>query len=946
MMSKCDLAYLYKISQVKKRYVLLLANVLLYLQLPSRMARGSPSLSRTPWVGVMVLVDHSLMNSPATTTTKIHDEFETNSNQQIGTGVEGETSNNSFQERREITAFTEDNQILTDSVSKITNLNQNLISAGNEHRTHSVIDFLKRPEKVATVTWATSDATLTNLVSLPIPSSILTDMYRQKLQGFGLLRADIVFKLQFNSQPFQAGRLIATYTPVPGYLGYRNAYCYRSLQRLTALPSVIIDLSKQTEVNIQLPYVSSFTHFDLTTGGGDWGQFDLWVYSRLSSASTQSVNISIRTFLDNVQLGALTQQALVSPMSLVLSKGTIGAKRSLRKVSLQMADLESIQMKEERAGLVSTIGHSVRRVGFAGLNAIGKFIPAIDTIATAANGVSMSVLNAFAAFGLGKPSNLQKPQPIVVDSFSNFACGDGVDNSHVIAMRGGNTIEPLPGFAGSNTDELSLTYLMQTLQFIGNFSITTSQAVGTKLWTTEVSPFKLDPSGISTTVKPSTAALVTTSPCLQWYIASNFRQWRGDLIFHIALVKTDYHSVRLKFVFDPLAQDSTSINYANSEYCYSVVLDFREKTDFYVRVPFVSPTPWKSVLGSTYAMNDIVTPYPGVDANEAHCGMVGLFIDNTLQASSAVVAQSVDCLVEFCCAQNFDLSAPTGGMNFLPVAYDPSKYVTPMEASFPASFKVELQSGFTAEGVAKTRSATQCNTEDIESLTGAPMSDKDDKVTNYTVGEQIFSLRALIKRFNFVYKSDVNEIFNFTPRVQPLQPIDYVTDQLVSFYNGTPSLYDVVGSIFAFHTGGIRYKVHGILQDIVMAETYTGYPTFRYISGEDNDYTAQIGSNVALALDCSRVKGSFEFQVPYYSRAYNRVNTFATTAVDVNDLVAWELTQSETRIRVSPNNATTLCLSKAAAEDSTFGFILGVPDCISAYAYKHSTSYFNPIPSE
>ena len=213
-------------------------------------------------------------------------------------------------------------------MSEITNVASDLLLYGSEPRQHTVVDFLKRPEKIASVTWTTSQAALTNLVSLSIPSAILTTMYQTKLQGFGLLRADIVFKLQFNSQPFQAGRLIATYTPVPTYLANRKNQCFKTLQRLTALPSVIIDISKQTETNITIPYVSSFTHYDLTTGGGDWGQFDLWVYSPLNSASTQSINIAVRSYLENVQLGALTQQNLAS-------QGTLSANLSAVRAQLQ-----------------------------------------------------------------------------------------------------------------------------------------------------------------------------------------------------------------------------------------------------------------------------------------------------------------------------------------------------------------------------------------------------------------------------------------------------------------------------------------------------------------------------------------------------------------------------------------------------------------------------------
>jgi len=541
------------------------------------MGCSSPAKSRAPVYIALDLVILAMNYRLATTTTQnITDTLSEQSGQNINKNIEGQVSENTFEERKEILSFTEDSRVLTDSISVATNLPRHLIQHGVEPREHTVKNFLMRPEKIATATWTTSAVRGAVLLTLPIPSSILTTMYREKLTGFGLLRATVVFKLQFNSQPFQAGRLICTYVPVPGYLGDRYIMAMRSIQRMTALPNVLIDISKQTECNISCPYVSCLTNYDLTVGGGDWGVLNVVVYSPLTSASTQSVSITVRAHLEDVDLGAPTQRGLVSAAALTTDWGLVsGRVASLQAIeptfttTSAINGVETLVMKEQKAGPISSVGHSIRAPIAAGLATIGKAVPLIGRIGTIANGFAMSALNAFAEFGLGEPQNLSKTNPMVLNSFSSFACTDGCDNGRPVCLRYDNHVSPLSGFAGSDIDELSIAYLAQTPQYVGNFQVSTSTTVGTELFTIPMNLNKDDPD-VSLVYQTDSVGPVTVTqqqPSLQKYIASMFQYWRGDSIIHLGFVKTDAHSMRVKVVFDPMAKHSADISYSNSEYC-------------------------------------------------------------------------------------------------------------------------------------------------------------------------------------------------------------------------------------------------------------------------------------------------------------------------------------------------------------------------------------------
>lgn len=812
--------------------------------------------------------------------------------------------------------------MLADAVTEITNLPLSLLEHGDEPREHSVISFLQRPEKIRTVIWSTSQPKLTNLVSLNIPSDTLTTMYREKLRGFGLFRADIVFKLQFNSQPFQAGRLIATYTPVPNYLVGRRIPTRRSLCRLTSMPNVIIDISKQTEVNITLPYISPFTHYDLTSGGGDWGAFDLWVYDPLSSASTQTVNISVRVYYDNIRLGAPTQATLVTAEQMLSA--------SLVRAELQGSDApagsfqailekntDSVTIKEERAGPISNIGHDIRQVGVRILNGIGEFIPAISDLTDTANAASMSVLNMFAHFGLGKPTNLDKIAPRCLHAFSNFASLTGIDNGHVLALHGDNKIKMLPGFAGSDTDELSLTYLLQTLQYHDTHTITTANPAGTLVAAHPVSPFK-DDVDLQTTMTSAAGDIVFYQPNLQKYIATNFKYWRGDTVLHLGAIKTDYHSLRLKVVYDPMATAPNQVAYNESEYCYSVVIDFRDKTDFYVRLPFISSTPWKNVPFIEYT--SVPTPVPSEQQEllSTYCGYVAIFVDNELQASSAVVADQINLICEFCAASNLDLGYPMGGRAYLPIF---------STATTPTLTKAELQfnpKSFVADGIMKTRTSMQNSTKDIKSITGLPPRSSNTFVCDYTTGEEVYSLRALIKRFNWVVQANDNHFS--LPNTPYAMPIDYTSGQVATFQQC--ALVDIVSALFAFRNGSFRYKCWDDDSNLFVARCMPEHARTNIIN-----FTAfslqNLGATAVTEMDAQSVKGAGEFQFPFYSPTYVHINANYIDFVATEPDLYFHFSQPQTLGIVSRSDTSSPAfIAKAAGDDFNLGFLLGVPDCI------------------
>jgi hypothetical protein len=472
----------------------------------------------------------------------------------------------------------------------------------------------------------------------------------------------------------------------------------------------------------------------------------------------------------------------------------------------------------------------------------------------------------------------------------------------------------LPGFAGSDTDELSLTYLLQTLQYHDTHTITTSTAVGTQVAAHQVCPFQ-DDIDLSVTLASTAGNITYNQPNLQKYIATNFKYWREDTILHLGIIKTDYHSLRLKVVYDPMASDPSQIQYANSEYCYSVVIDFRDKTDFYVRLPFISPTPWKNVA---YPQNPV--PEEQVERLSTFCGYVAIFVDTELQASSAVVANQVNMICEFCAASNLDLGYPIGGRGYVPMFDLSTETVTKAELQFNPM-------AFVADGIMKTRTSMQNSTRDIKSITGLPARSSNDRVCDYTTGEECYSLRALIKRFNWIYNGEDANHFSL-PNTPYAMPIDFTSGQTFSPLQQC-ALVDIVAGLFAFRTGGMRYKAWDDRSTLFTARAIPEHPTTTIAAYSTITNIRNFGATGITENDVQMVKGSGEFQFPFYSNVYVHINAFYTEYVMEEPDLYFHFTQPQTfGLLCRSDTATPVYIAKAAGDDFNLGFLLGVPDCI------------------
>lgn len=235
-------------------------------------------------------------------------------------------SGQEVQERQELTTFDDDLAVLPEGVPGEIPVPSFDHDQFTDASIHSIISFLERPQLQSSFQWEyqqsggasgknTIGFDLLNTNSMPgllVPSQVFKQMYLRKLDGFAGFKATAVFKLQVNSQPFMAGRLLMAATPMPTLLGPREQFLTSTISNLQCIHHVQMDIAKQTEVELRVPFISPYNCYDLISGNFDWAKLYVKVYSPLNTTLGAGTILECLLWVhfENIELGFPTSASL------------------------------------------------------------------------------------------------------------------------------------------------------------------------------------------------------------------------------------------------------------------------------------------------------------------------------------------------------------------------------------------------------------------------------------------------------------------------------------------------------------------------------------------------------------------------------------------------------------------------------------------------------------
>lgn len=494
--------------------------------------------------------------------------------------------------------------------------------------------FLSRPTLVDTRSWSTSDT----IGPLPgnfiyIWHSLLSDaVIKRKIENYAFLKATLCIKVLINGTKFHYGSLRASYEPCaeayplrynwhPVALGPNNAVRIAYDQT----PGAYIDPSSNTGAEIRVPmlYNREFVPLKFASDVQDLGKLRWVVFEPLrvaNTGATTSLTISTYAWLEDVSLSGSTNA-----------------------LTLQAKD-----EYDEAGGPVSAPAMGVAKVARALTNVpvIGRFAKATEMGATAIGGIAK-------LFGFTDVPNIQDVPPMALLAAPHLATSQVSVPFQPLTLNPKSQITIDPSVHGlAQEDELAIQNIVSKKCFFASTVWTTSNTVGTQLFNCLINP-STDWAGSISQGSPATVRGYAIQHTPLSFVCQFFEHWRGDLIFTIKIIKSKFHSGRLRVTWDPMSGNGNVTPPANT--VYNTIIDLSDRDEYEVRIPWFYQLNYariRDVSDNIWNTGSSLTVDPVLDN-----GVLNISVLTTLAAP--ISSADVGILVYVHGGENFEVNNPT-----------------------------------------------------------------------------------------------------------------------------------------------------------------------------------------------------------------------------------------------------------------------------------------------
>lgn len=666
----------------------------------------------------------------------------------------------------------------------------------------SLEDFLAKPTIMQSGTFQNGD-TATSFGEINIRDVLTTINVREKkLEGVYGMRCTFVFTLQINANPFQDGRYIMYWNPTGGSSTIANRLMHNfSIIQCTQLPNVEIDIACDTVATLRIPWVSTYPFMSVgqadAKGAPGYVRIRPYVSVRTVAGST-TVPYTMWVHCEDVELyGSAVPQS--------------GRAKSSKKMKKDLIT-EEVESKFLSTGLGVA----------ADISAAVSKVPLLSSLAGPLSWVLRAGADAARAWGWSKPVVIDKPVRVYREPISYLANSDTHTTTSPLSMFVDNHVEILPGFAGTDNDELSIDYIKGIDSAFGsNVTWNFTDTVGTAIAT-----IPLYPTNFSQVLNDGAVATRNYST-IAW-LAENFSLWRGGFRFKFKFVKTKFHSGRLMFAFAAYDPELTSVvSYTNAQYIHKTIIDIREINELTVDVPYISKSTWRN----TDSVNDKI-------------GDLIIYVVDPL-VYPATVSSTVIIIPHVCGADDMQFAVPRNfaGDYVLPNAIQAGTEGTDMD---PCSI------GHAVIGAADTQSDTTL-------------------AHSTCIGEYINSLRHILKRGGLTGASTGtgNSAYIYPNTLQVLS-----SNGVVASGSGLRDPMSTILPLFALFKGSVR--IRGLatsvsnpsvayVSHVFARSTFTTPAAFLTNPGETQSQFVYDSGNSGMNFQVHD-HGAFDVQIPHYNQ--------------------------------------------------------------------------------
>lgn len=777
-----------------------------------------------------------------------------------------------------VTATQEEAQDLTEAYLKLSPASQS----------DSIKVFLAKPQVIQRGNLANTDLS-TTFPSYVMPGHLLSKkLVADKVRGYYGFRATLVFTLQVNAERFQQGRYMLTWVPLGGArissgapgLYWNNAHSSTIVQR-SQLPRVEFDLNCDTTAELRIPFASSLDYYPLAAMTdpnqfGSFGVLRLFPYYALESvAGPNTASYTLWGHFEDVELiGAAMPQDLQF-QSNFQSKTTRKNKSIAEAESVGVGPISSMAFKVSRAAKF-----------FNPVPLLGNYS---DSLAWASDIVG----NAASVFGWSAPANMAPVTQVARRALPFATNVNKVDNSSPLSLDTTNQVEVMPGFGGTNSDELDIPTFVGRPFYNYGFSFPKLATAGANLKTWNVCPMD-DIS--SRTVGGIT--LFDMGPCQ--YMCYKFTYWRGSMKYKFKVVKTEFHSGRISVTFTPFASKTVQVLYNSLgvDFVQRDIIDIREHSEFEITVPYISTTPYRptDILQQGFSM-----------------GVMSIDVVDPLIAPDTVPSD-IRFLVEMSMCEDAEFAGVPNGL-FVPAG----------EIEFQSAFQSQNQ---TCSILSKTIGNTTPGVCQIDTAKAA-------------VGEKITNLRLLLKKFYPIIPLESIGVGKYL-RVFPFcYPYLHRTGVPITT-SSIPDFMGELGSMFLFSRGGVRIKyIPNVDVDnvcVIMEATKNSGTNSQIISTGSSTIGGTTGNLGYITSKSNYVfaksrENFVEVQVPQYMYIHSRnsvddaIGNFNYAQTNAVGSLVSPFTISFTEAKFNESDRADLngAVFRGASDDFNFSYFVSIP---------------------
>lgn len=726
------------------------------------------------------------------------------------------------------TTFHTDANVVTVGVTRPQYTPQLLVDASSDLYTQEIKTFLSKPVIAQQGSFSTTD-TVSTFAAVQAHVPFRSTLYADKLSGYYGIRYDLVVKLVVNATRFQAGRYMVLFNPYGGadptqrLAVIKNSRIFKLTQR-TTMPHAEIDVSCDTELEFRIPFSNAFSYSptNLFTSAafnlGSIGEIQIFPYSALSAvAGSLSCSYTMYFSMENVSLyGAAVPQS-----------SNFSSRR------------KGTQAEEQRRANMGPISSSLATVSQS--FSILSQVPLISSYARTTAWFADRMSKTAEIFGFSKPVNLEHPRRVTNNLMNYVGSVDGPDQSIPLALSYKNETCIMSGGSPTDLDEMDLNYIASIPAYVETVPWNAIQTAGTLLKALPVTPLYgsvgFNTNGITINTDP---------PCS--FVSRYFKYWRGSVVYKFKIVRTEFHSGRLAFSFNPVFQDPSGLvtpSYTDTNYVHREIVDIREHTEMTFTIPYVSPTPY-TLCVPTIANNGI--------------GTFTIHVVDALVAPSTVSA-NISILVEICAGPDMEWAVPSG------IIMNTVTNVVPQSGTF--------RQGNDSESMCRILTKTVGST---------TVKDDGNLSSLLCMGEKVSSFRAMLKKPHILtYSSAIPAADLYTSVAPYFISMTNLTGATVTRSSVNADLYSYLGSCYLYSRGGIRIKFIDMTNPVSASFGITTLYTGNLTSGVTSMINfGPITWNGALApaymsgmipSNVSQFSQGTEIQVPPYFNLPLRINS-------------------------------------------------------------------------